>query len=161
MQLSKGVEWAVHCCTMMAALPEGRGLSADELAGFFEVPSAYLAKQLQALRRAGVVQSVRGQGGGYRLARSVDAITLWDIVAAVEGEGPAFRCTEIRQNGPCGLNRAQCMAPCEIAAAFAEAERAWRDALSARTLASINAEVVANAEPQHLLDIVRWVQDHA
>ena len=50
MQLSRGVEWAVHSCTMMAVLPEGRGLSADDLAGFFEVPSAYLAKQLQALR---------------------------------------------------------------------------------------------------------------
>ena len=160
MQLSRGVEWAVHSCTMMAVLPEGRGLSADDLAGFFEVPSAYLAKQLQALRRAGVLESVRGQGGGYRLARAVDAISLWDVVEAIEGPAPAFRCTEIRQNGPCALQRKECRRMCEIAAAFAEAEAAWRGALRAKTLADINRDVATNADPRHLLKIAGWVADH-
>ncbi|MEO9462087.1 MAG: Rrf2 family transcriptional regulator [Marinomonas sp.] len=161
MQLSKGVEWAVHSCTMMAVLPEGRGLSADALAQFFDVPSAYLAKQLQALRRADIVQSVRGQGGGYRLARGVDAISLWDIVAAIEGSAPAFRCTEIRQNGPCGLAKKDCKRPCEINSAFQEAEAAWRDVLKSRSLADINAEVAGNADPQHLLDLAQWTLSNA
>lgn len=161
MQLSKGVEWAVHCCTTMAIVPPEKGLSANDLAQFFEVPSAYLAKQLQALRRAGVIESVRGQGGGYRLAKGVEEISLWDIVAAIEGPGPAFRCTEIRQNGPCGLRRKDCKAPCEIASAFAEAESVWRDALRAKTLADINREVAGNASMEHLQDIAKWVAEHA
>ncbi len=161
MQLSKGVEWAVHSCTMMAILPEGRGLSADALAQFFEVPSAYLAKQLQALRRANIVQSVRGQGGGYRLARSVDVISLWDIVAAVEGSATAFRCTEIRQNGPCGLAKKDCKRPCEINSAFQEAEEAWRNVLKNRSLADINAEVAGNAAPDHLIALATWTMNNA
>ena len=158
MQLGKGVEWATHICTILPLVPEGKGLSADGLADFFEVPSAYLAKQMQLLRRAGIVESVRGKGGGYRLARTPDNITLLDIVTAIEGPSPAFRCTEIRQNGPCGLKRADCKRPCEVASAFGEAERIYREALEARTLASIMQEATMNAKPEHLLDIARWVE---
>ncbi|WP_108787988.1 Rrf2 family transcriptional regulator [Erythrobacter sp. Alg231-14] len=159
MQLGKGVEWTAHICTMLALLGEGEGLSAEALAEFFEVPSAYLSKQMQLLRRAGIVQSVRGKGGGYRLARPVDAITLLDIVTAIEGPMPAFRCTEIRQNGPCGLRRKDCKRPCEIAAAFADAETVFRDALAARSVASIMQEVALNASPDHMLHIATWVRE--
>ncbi len=158
MQIAKGVEWTAHICTIIALVPPGKGLAVDVLSDFFEVPSAYLSKQMQLLRRAGVVESVRGKGGGYRLARSPDTITLLDIVLAIEGPMPAFRCTEIRQNGPCRLKRADCKAPCEIASAFAEAERVYREALSARTLASIMQEAAMNAKPEHMLDIAKWVE---
>lgn len=158
MQIAKGVEWTTHICTVIALLPPGKGLAVDVLADFFEVPSAYLSKQMQLLRRAGVVESVRGKGGGYRLAKTPDEITLLDIVIAIEGPMPAFRCTEIRQNGPCGLKRADCKRPCEIAAAFAEAERVYRDALKAKTLASIMQEAAMNAKREHLNDIGNWVQ---
>ena len=161
MQLAKGVEWTTHICTVLALLPEGRGLSVDALAEFFELPSGYLSKQMQLLRRAGIVRSLRGKHGGYRLARGVDAITLLDIVRAIEGPKPAFRCTEIRQNGPCALARADCKRPCEVASAFAGAEQVYRDALAARTLASVMQEASVNASPEHLTDIARWVQQQA
>jgi Rrf2 family protein len=156
-QISKGVEWAVHCCTVLALVPQGRGLSADALSEFFEVPGPYLAKQMQALSRAGLLESMRGKHGGYRLAQPVDAITLLDIVTAIEGPGPAFRCTEIRQNGPCAVARKDCRRPCEVASAFADAEAAWRDSLRHRSLASIMQEAVANSSPDHLLRMVQWV----
>ena len=157
MQLGRGVEWAAHSCTIMALLQEGEGLSAEALAEFFEVPGPYLAKQLQALRRSGILESVRGKGGGYRLARPVDQISLLDIVRAIEGPEPAFRCTEIRRNGPCGLKRADCQRPCEVAAAFASAEAVYRDALSKRSLATIMLEAAANSSAQHLADMAIWV----
>ena len=158
MQLGKGVEWTTHICTVLALVPEGKGLSVEALADFFEVPSAYLAKQMQLLRRAGIVASVRGKGGGYRLGKTVDAITLLDIVRAIEGPMPAFRCTEIRQNGPCGLKPKDCKRPCEVASAFAKAEDAYREALKAQTLAAIMQEAAGNSAPEHLMDIAGWVQ---
>ena len=159
MQVSKGVEWAVHCCTVLALVPPNSGLSAEALSEFFEIPGAYLAKQMQALSRYGLLESARGKRGGYRLAKPVDTITLLDIVLAIEGPAPAFRCTEIRQNGPCGVPRAQCRRPCEVASAFASAEAAWRDALRQRTLASIMQEAAANSTPDHLLAMVGWVKE--
>ena len=157
MQLSKGVEWATHCCTVLALVPPGRGLNADALAEYFEVPGPYLAKQLQALSRVGIVQSLRGKHGGYRLARSPDDISLHDIVRAIEGPTPAFRCTEIRQNGPCAVPKSQCRNPCEVAAAFLQAEAAWSEALEARSLASIMQEATTNSSPAHLTKMVSWV----
>lgn len=159
MQLGKGVEWTTHVCTMLAIVPPERGLSVDALAEFFEVPAAYLSKQMQLLRRAGIVQSARGKGGGYRLARTVEQISLLDIVLAIEGPMPAFRCTEIRQNGPCGLRRKDCKRPCEVAAAFAQAEQIYRDALAERSLALIMQEAALNSSPEHLTHIASWVSD--
>ena len=157
MQMGKGVEWAAHTCTILALLHDGEGLSVEALAEFFGLPAPYLAKQLQALRRAGIVESVRGKGGGYRMARSADAVTLLDIVRAIDGPEPAFRCTEIRRNGPCGLKPAECRKPCEIAAAFAVAEDAYRQALGEKTIAKIMFEAASNVSVDHLQGTARWV----
>src|SRR6188474_1835088 len=100
MKLGDGVEQAIHCVAMLAGLPEDRVLAASALAEFHGVSPSYLLKHLQALSSAGIVASVPGPAGGYRLARTPDRITLLDIVIAVEGDAPAFRCNEIRQRGP-------------------------------------------------------------
>lgn len=161
MQISKGVEWAAHAATLMIGLPEGRGLKAEALARYHDVPTAYMAKQLQALSKAGIVHTSRGKHGGYRLAKLATEISLWDITAAVEGTGPAFRCTEIRQNGPCGLKRKDCKSPCQIAASFATAEAAFRDTLKGITLADLGIQVLQEATQEHLLDVSKWLGDEA
>src|SRR5687768_16686315 len=98
--MSEGVEWAVHCCTVVAVLPTGGTMPASRLAEFHGVPQAYLAKHLQALSRAGIVESVPGPKGGYRLAKTPASITVLAVVQAVEGSEPAFHCDEIRRRGP-------------------------------------------------------------
>src|SRR5215831_16388076 len=125
MRLSDGVEWAVHLCGVLAAVPAGRGVPGARLAEFHDLPPAYMAKHLQALSRAGIVQADRGVNGGYRLARAPAQISLLDIVLAIEGAQPAFRCTEIRQRGPCPAAPSACRTACPIARAFHAAEAAW------------------------------------
>ncbi|WP_422342699.1 RrF2 family transcriptional regulator [Parasphingorhabdus sp.] len=161
MQISKGVEWAAHAAALLNGLPPGRGLKAEALARYHGVPAAYMAKQLQALSKAGITQTSRGAHGGYRLAKPADEISLWDITAAVDGKGPAFRCTEIRQNGPCGLKRSDCKRPCQIAAAFAAAEKAFRESLAAISLADLAGQVVNDSEPDHLFAIMNWLNAEA
>lgn len=100
MKLGDGVEQAIHSVSMLAGLSEGGVLSAAALAEFHGVSTSYLLKHLQSLSNAGIVTTVPGPKGGYRLARTTDKITLLDIVLAVEGPQPAFRCAEIRQRGP-------------------------------------------------------------
>ncbi|MGO7845345.1 RrF2 family transcriptional regulator, partial [Rhizobium johnstonii] len=67
------------------------------LAEFNGVSKSYLLKHLQALSGAGILDTVQGPKGGYRLAKAPKEISLLDIVLAVEGSAPAFRCAEIRQ----------------------------------------------------------------
>src|SRR6516164_2591440 len=109
MRINKGVEWAVHACALLAPLPPGAGLSLAALAEFHGVPEPYMAKQMQALSQSGLVRTSRGKTGGYALARPTDAISLWDITIAIDGAVPAFRCTEIRQNGPCAVKKRDCV----------------------------------------------------
>lgn len=156
MRMNKGVEWAVHACAMLAPLPPGHGLSLAALAEFHGVPLAYMAKQLQALSRAGLVSTRPGRTGGYRLARAPAAISLWDVVAAIDGPEPAFRCTEIRQNGPCAIPRRDCVRACPIAAAFAAAEQAWRGALKAVSLADLLERVAADSGAERLSALGSW-----
>src|SRR5438067_7002015 len=92
MRIGEGVEWALHCCTVLAVLPAGAALPASRLAELHDLPGAYLAKHLQALSRAGIVETAGGPRGGYRLAKPPADITVLDVIDAPE-EGPAFRCT--------------------------------------------------------------------
>jgi Rrf2 family protein len=137
MRIAEGVEWAIHLCGVLGVVPAGFGLPAGRLAEFHELPPAYLAKHLQALSRAGIVTANRGVSGGYRLAKPASKITLLDITLAIEGSEPAFRCTDIRQQGPCAAAPAACKHHCAIAKAFQDAETQWRKALASVSVADI------------------------
>jgi Rrf2 family protein len=158
MKMSEGVEWAAHACALLGVLPDGIGLPAAVLAELNDLPPAYMAKHMQALARSGVVISVRGANGGYRLARAAGEVTLWDIVEAIEGPEPAFRCSEIRQQGPCATPKADCKRPCQIAAAFHSAERAWRKELKAISMADILADLAKAQSPARRAQLTAWLQ---
>ena len=64
-----------------------RHISAAEIAQKYEVSPHHLAKVLAELARAGVVQSVRGVGGGYRFAANARRLTLFDVIARFEDVG--------------------------------------------------------------------------
>ncbi|MBB4400724.1 MULTISPECIES: Rrf2 family transcriptional regulator [Rhizobium/Agrobacterium group] len=144
MKLGDGVEQAIHSVGMLAGLSEGGVLSAAALAEFHGVSTSYLLKHLQSLSNAGIVATVPGPKGGYRLARTTDRITLLDIVLAVEGPQPAFRCAEIRQRGPNPLPGRYFTKPCGINAAMLKAEKAYRAELAKTTIADILGDLAAN-----------------
>ena len=157
MKLSEGVEWAAHCAVLLAALPEGASLPAARLAEYHGVPAPYLAKSLQALTRAGIVESATGRFGGYRLARAPGEISLLQIVQAIEGEGRAFRCTEIRKRGPSAAGARAYSPTCGIAAAMWRAEDAWRRELESTTVADIAAQVMRQAPPAAIDRAAVWL----
>lgn len=158
MRLSEGVEWTVHACVLLARLPAERALPGAAIAEFLGVAPAYLAKHMQALSRAGLVATSRGAAGGYRLAKPACDISLYEVVAAVEGSGPAFRCQEIRQRGPVGAPTAACKLPCGIASSFYAAERAWRTELEKVTIAAMleSAGRPEGIDPKRLEVAAAW-----
>ncbi len=155
MKMSEGVEWALHSCVNLAWSGPDRAVSAARLAAWHDLPAAYLNKQLQALARAGILTSSPGPRGGFRLARPLAAVSLMDVVAAVEGPEEAFRCAEIRRQGPGAGEPAAdgaAAADCAIAHAMTRAELAWRKALAAQNLDEIRqqAERQAPEAPRRL-----------
>lgn len=153
MELPSGVEWALHCAWLLALLPDGGALTARRLAEFYGLPEAYLAKLLKSLVRAGLLVATTGPRGGFRLARAPEAITVLDLVEAVEGTSALFRCQEIRQRGPVGLSPEACRRPCGIAQVMHRADSAWRKELSAQTV----ADLVAHATSGSTGRATRWL----
>lgn len=148
MKLSDGVEAAIHSAVVLADLPEGATLSGAALAEYHGISGSYLLKHLQNLVAARILESVPGPAGGYRLGRKLDNISLLDIVLAIEGSQPAFRCAEIRQKGPGALEPAAYRKPCGINAAMLKAELAYRAVLAETKLSTLHDGYLAEADPR-------------
>jgi len=157
--MSEAVEWAVHCCTILATLPEDRALPAARLAEFHGVPPTYLAKALQATTAAGITESRSGPRGGYRLARPPAEITLLEVVLAVDGDDTAFQCREIRRRGPVATDDPGAYRrPCGIASAMWRAEDAWRAELARTTIGELVDGLLATVAPAQLIKGAEWIQ---
>lgn len=160
MKMSEGVEWGLHCVNVLAALPPGATLPTRALAELHGLSETYLSKHLQALANAHIIESIPGPKGGYRLMRSPEKITLLEVVEAIDGREPVFRCTEIRQQGPLALPPQAYRLPCGIHIAMARAEKAWRDALRGQTIADLLVTYAQNVELEQQQRSAQWVVEH-
>ena len=88
MRLQKNTLLALHSVLEFAIDPS-RHISAAEIAGKYDVSPHHLAKVLSELARLGMVESVRGVGGGYRFAGNARRLTLMDIIQRFEDFAPA------------------------------------------------------------------------
>jgi Rrf2 family protein len=83
MKLQKSTRLALYSVLEFAANP-GRQISAAEIAAKYGVSTHHLSKVLRDLGRAGLVDSVRGVGGGYRFSGNAKRLTLMDIIELFE-----------------------------------------------------------------------------
>ncbi|MGW9114604.1 RrF2 family transcriptional regulator [Microbacterium sp. NPDC055683] len=83
MRISARAEYAVRAAVFLARAP-GR-LSSPRIAADEDIPAKFLEGILTSLVRAGIVASRRGANGGYELARPADAVTVADVIRAVDG----------------------------------------------------------------------------
>jgi FeS assembly SUF system regulator len=90
--LSKLADYGVILATHLAATPE-RQMTAGALAEEARLPRATVAKLLKALAHAGIVAGARGAAGGKRLARPAAAISVAEVVAAIDGAIGVTQCT--------------------------------------------------------------------
>jgi Rrf2 family nitric oxide-sensitive transcriptional repressor len=77
---------------MYLALDRTRLATIPEIAAAYGISENHLMKVVHQLARTGIVDSVRGKGGGIRLARAPEAIRLGDVVRATEGDAPIVEC---------------------------------------------------------------------
>jgi FeS assembly SUF system regulator len=89
--LSKLADYGVIVATHLAAQPD-RQANAASIASATRLPQATVAKLLKALAHAGLVTATRGAAGGYRLARRPAAISVAEVVAAIDGDIAVTQC---------------------------------------------------------------------
>ncbi len=85
MRLSKKSAYALKALACLGSPDTSPLISIQELAQRENIPKKFLEQVLLALNKAGIVQSIRGKAGGYALRSAPAAITLGDIVRAVDG----------------------------------------------------------------------------
>ena len=85
MKITSSVEYATRIMVALARSHGGAKLPAEKLSESENVPVDYVNQILLRLRRAGLVESHRGLGGGYSLAREPSRVTLGEVARAVEG----------------------------------------------------------------------------
>lgn len=85
MKLSQSVIYAVRACLQLAAEPGGSPVPCCRIARDGNMPQRYLLHVLRELARQGIVRSMRGGGGGFKLLRRPQETSLLDLIEAVEG----------------------------------------------------------------------------
>lgn len=134
------VEYGLHCLLHLVAPVDGKPPSSRDLADYQGLPPAYVAKIFTQLQKAGLVTSEEGLRGGYLLARPADRITVLDVVDALEGDKPLFRCREIRRNCVLFADEPPKWATsglCSIHAVMRAAEQQMRLTLAGTTLTDL------------------------
>lgn len=113
--LSTTSEYALRALIHLARQPRGSAVLGRDLAHAAEIPANYLSKLLLTLRNAGLVDTTRGSGGGYRLRKSATETYLIDVVELFE---------EVSRDQPtCFLGHTR---PCSDSTPCT-AHSAWRD----------------------------------
>jgi Rrf2 family protein len=115
LELTKRADYAIRTVLDLARTPDGALRSVRDVATAQAIPVRFLPQVMHDLVRAGLVEGVVGRAGGYRLTRPPGAISLLDIVEAVEGDSRRRAC--VLRNAPCGISGL-----CDIHPVFAAAQ---------------------------------------
>ncbi|MCP5401994.1 MAG: SUF system Fe-S cluster assembly regulator [Novosphingobium sp.] len=140
MRLSSMADYSVVIMTAAARHCGGARVSAGQLAEETGLPAPTVQKLVSRLTSAGLLRSSRGVGGGLRLARPAAAITLADIVEAVEGPIALTACIEeARQD--CTLEQS-----CMVRQHWPVVNRALRGALAEVSLTDLSGSPAIEIE---------------
>jgi len=93
------VEYALRAVVDLASHPSHGTIQSREIAARQGIPESYLDQLLSALRRAGLVRSIRGAAGGYTLGKPANLITVGDVIRAFEGAPVATDSIPTRSSG--------------------------------------------------------------
>jgi len=141
MRLSSMADYAVVTMCAAARHCGSARVSAAELAEETRLPAPTVQKLVSLLSRAGLLRSVRGAGGGLKLARPAAAISLADIVEAVEGPIALTACVEAGRHD-CGLE-----ACCNVRPHWGVVNETLRGALAGVPLTQLAQPQLAEVAP--------------
>ena len=100
LRLSKKADYALMAMKHLATRTDVMSASAREIAEAYDIPVELMAKVLQRLARRGLLSSHQGTHGGYRLANAPSAISVADIIQAIDGPLTVTACSTEAEN--CG-----------------------------------------------------------
>jgi Rrf2 family protein len=92
LKLSKKVEYGLMALLYVDAHRSSGVVSAKEISDAYALPADLLGKVMQSLARSGVIDAFHGARGGYRLTRDLNALSLGDVIEAIDGPVRLVQC---------------------------------------------------------------------
>lgn len=130
MQITRAGEYGVLGLLNLVRRGSGATAMIDEVSREEAIPPSFLGKIFQSLARAGLVRSVRGAGGGFRLLRAAERISVLEVIEAVQGPIVLQRC--LGETDDCSH-----LPACPLCGLLAEAQTQLRQTLARRSLADL------------------------
>jgi Rrf2 family iron-sulfur cluster assembly transcriptional regulator len=134
MKITRAEEYAVIGLLYLAKQPPERTVMIDEICEAERIPKSFLAKIFQSLVRGGFVDSHRGAGGGFSLARAANEINLLQIFQCVEGDFALQKC--VSDDPECVVSHDR-LTNCILCSVFSEAQSRVNEVFSRTTLHSL------------------------
>lgn len=129
LELTKRADYGVRAMLALARRTDESLLSAAHIASTMSIPPRFVGQVMGDLVEAGLVEARTGRGGGYRLRRPAEHISILSIVEAVEGDARRRSC--VLRGGPCSREGS-----CDVHAIFVAAQDALLDRLAESSLAA-------------------------
>lgn len=136
---SKACEYAIRAFLCLAGERKEINLTARDVCRKAGIPEAYTRKVFQSLVRGKYLGAVPGNGGGYRLLRKPDKVSILEIIQAVDGKDTFEHCIM-------GVSRCSCRRPCVLHGAWETSKKRLLNELESRHLGDLVKTVYAVAE---------------
>ncbi|HAZ14535.1 MAG: hypothetical protein A2X86_15500 [Bdellovibrionales bacterium GWA2_49_15] len=122
---------ALKALALLSELPEGEYAGAAAIAKEIGAPQNYLGKLLQTLSHVGLVESQKGKGGGFRMAKNAGKTSLYDVIEPIE---------QVSRWGGCFLGRNKCSStsPCALHTKWKFTRDTYLNFLKTTTLSEIS-----------------------
>jgi Rrf2 family protein len=155
MKMTAGVEQAVYALLLLNRLPKQAMLSGESLSQQLHVSPTYLQKLMRKLVRAGLVSSVPGVKGGFRLQAVPENIRIYDVYIAVEGLESFYRSNGIFHT----MFQLKENTTCLLSDVMEEAESAWQSILKRTTIALLHQALNNTSSKESLTKIDSWLNE--
>ena len=136
MRLNRQTDYALRLLMLIAVKPSAELTRIKEVAAIYDISEAHLMKIVRKLGAVGVLETIRGRHGGFRLARPADRIAIGEVVRAMEEDLALVQCLE-PNSGPqiCRL-----IGGCRLIGMLNEALSAFLTVLDGYTLSDLTAQ---------------------
>lgn len=101
MKITTKGRYGLRALIDLAQYSEIEPVSINSIAARQGISERYLEQLMTLLKKAGLIKSIRGAGGGYVLAKAVDKISVGDVLRALEGNLEPVECTAFSEEAPC------------------------------------------------------------
>ena len=128
MIVSRSADYALRAMVYLARLDSPRYVPANEIANEMQTPPFLLSRILQHLVKSELLLSMKGHHGGFRLRKTPDEISVYEIIHLIDGPFVVHDCA-----GNCGLSH-----DCNVKSVFAKAEKSLEEVFMNVTLSDLS-----------------------